>query len=159
MPLEYIREGFIIGFSNHFNLNINNVPKLENWLELENKISNIKKTIKIGLIGKYVELVDAYYSVLEALKHSGWHFGVKINIIWINVRTEVNLEEKLKDIDGVVVPGGFGEKGIEDIINAINDDPYIKKFSGKSGIDRLDKIYQNKKNKNRTIQHVKIQAE
>ena len=119
LPLEYVREGFIKGFSNHFNLNINNVPKFETWVELKNKISNIKKIIKIGLLGKYVELVDAYYSVLEALKHAGWHLGVKINVIWINARTDVNLEEKLKDIDGIVVPGGFGETGIEDIISAI----------------------------------------
>ena len=119
IPLEYVREGFIESLCDHFNLTINKDKKFEKWINLENKISNIKKTIKIGLIGKYVDLVDSYYSVLEALKHAGWKLDVAIDIVWINVLTEANLEEKLETINGVVVPGGFGKNGIEEMISAI----------------------------------------
>jgi len=118
LPLEYIREGFLVAFADHFNFNIDNteIPRLDKWMKLG---TGITKTIKIGLIGKYVELIDAYYSVLEALKHAGWHLGVTVDVIWINVRDTINIEAKLKDVDGVIVPGGFGTTGIEDIIDAI----------------------------------------
>ena len=94
---------------------------MEDWKLLVEKVTNLKKVVKIGLVGKYVELQDAYISVVEALKHAGYNFDADIDIKWINSE-EVNKEnvaEWLSDVDGILVPGGFGDRGIEGKISAI----------------------------------------
>lgn len=94
---------------------------MEDWKKLVEKVTNLKKVVKIGLVGKYVELQDAYISVVEALKHAGYTFDADIDIKWINSE-EVNKEnvaEWLSDVDGILVPGGFGDRGIEGKISAI----------------------------------------
>ncbi|HIW39247.1 MAG TPA: CTP synthase, partial [Candidatus Jeotgalicoccus stercoravium] len=75
----------------------------------------IDKTIKIALVGKYVELQDAYLSVAESLRHAGYEAHADIDIKWINSQdvTAQNVEDILGDVDGIVVPGGFGDSGIE----------------------------------------------
>ena len=79
------------------------------------KIKSLKKDVTICLVGKYVALRDAYLSVVESLKHSGIANDAKISIKWINseLLTEDNLEEALGDVDGVLVPAGFGDRGID----------------------------------------------
>ncbi|HOO43451.1 MAG TPA: CTP synthase [Bacillota bacterium] len=89
--------------------------------DLVAKIKNLKRKVRIGLVGKYVSLHDAYLSVNEALKHAGYANNVDIEIEWINSGslTEENANELLKTCDGVLVPGGFGERGTEGKIAAI----------------------------------------
>jgi len=91
------------------------------WKELVNKVLNLSKKTKIALVGKYVELQDAYLSVAEALKHAGYAFDAEIEIDWINSEdvTIENAAQLLQDADGILVPGGFGDRGVEGKIAAI----------------------------------------
>ena len=96
-------------------------PDLTEWKAVVEKSKNLTKKTKIALVGKYVELHDAYISVAESLKHAGiWH-GAEIDINWINSEDldASNYEEILKDLDGILVPGGFGDRGTEGKILAI----------------------------------------
>ena len=90
------------------------------WRELVDKVEAATKPVKIGLIGKYVELQDAYLSVVESLKHAGFHHGAKVEIDWIQAEDVEGLltAGRLADLDGVVIPGGFGERGFEGKIAA-----------------------------------------
>ncbi|MGO4937421.1 CTP synthase [Fundicoccus sp. Sow4_H7] len=104
----------------HFGLNVPEAD-LQAWEDLTNKILNLKNTIKIGLVGKYVSLQDAYLSVVEALKHSGFSADSDVEVKWIDAEhlTESNLESELADVDGILVPGGFGHRGIAGKLLAI----------------------------------------
>jgi CTP synthase len=99
-------------------------PRMEEWRELVETIKRPRPEVTIGLVGKYVELHDAYLSVAEALRHAGWFHDVDINIKWINSETLDNMGdgyvEVLESLDGIVVPGGFGHRGIEGKIKAAN---------------------------------------
>lgn len=115
----------------HFKLD---VPKsdLREWRELVERVRTLDKEVNIALVGKYVALHDAYLSVSEALSHAGYFYHAKINIKWINAGELVdgNMEEYMKDIDGIIVPGGFGRRAIEGKIKAItyareNNIPYL----------------------------------
>ncbi len=95
---------------------------LKEWEELVEKIKNPKKTVKIAIAGKYTKLSDAYISVVESLKHAGYKNDAKVEIKWINSEdcNEYSECKKLmKDVQGLVVPGGFGVRGIEGKLNAI----------------------------------------
>lgn len=89
--------------------------------DLIDRIKQIKERVNIALVGKYINLHDAYLSVIEALKHAGYANGVEINIKWISSGsvTDKTVEELLGDCDGILVPGGFGPRGIEGKITAI----------------------------------------
>ena len=96
-------------------------PDLTEWTEMVERMDRIHdKTVTIGLVGKYVGLHDAYLSVAEALRHAGFYNGVHVNIDWIDSEylTAENIEEKLKNVHGIIVPGGFGSRGIEGMILA-----------------------------------------
>ena len=102
------------------------------WSAMVDKVLNLKKTTKIALVGKYVELHDAYLSVVEALKHSGLANDTAIDIDWVNANdlTAENVASRLADADGIIVPGGFGQRGTEGKIQAIryareNDVPML----------------------------------
>jgi CTP synthase len=88
---------------------------LADWGELVNKIHNLDKQVTIGLVGKYVELPDAYLSIVESLKHAGFQFNCEIEIEWIYAEQieKEGCEHLLKDVDAILVPGGFGDRGIE----------------------------------------------
>ena len=95
-------------------------PDLREWEELVQKIKLQKKRVEIALVGKYVQLHDAYLSVAEALNHAGYYHNVNINIHWIDSE-EINAEnykDKLNGFGGIIVPGGFGSRGIEGMILA-----------------------------------------
>ena len=94
---------------------------LSEWEEVIRKIKTRDKTVKIALVGKYVKLHDAYLSVAEALRHAGYYYGARINIDWVNSETltEANVSELLREADGIIVPGGFGGRGIEGMISAV----------------------------------------
>ncbi len=91
------------------------------WKALVEKVIIFSKKTTIGLVGKYVELQDAYLSVVEALNMQDTHYDADIEIKWINSEevTDENVAELLRDVDGVLVPGGFGDRGIEGKIAAI----------------------------------------
>ena len=107
-------------------------PDLSEWEELVERIRGCSGETKIALVGKYVQLHDAYLSVAEALRHAGYSFGSKVKIDWIDSETltDENAREKLGNADGIIVPGGFGGRGIEGMISAAryareNDVPYF----------------------------------
>jgi CTP synthase len=85
------------------------------WIGLVDKVRNLSAKTKIALVGKYVELQDAYISVVESLRHAGYEFDADIEVKWINSEsvTPENVHELLADVDGILVPGGFGDRGIE----------------------------------------------
>ncbi|GGH87070.1 CTP synthase [Pullulanibacillus pueri] len=91
------------------------------WQSLVDKVLNLSKTTTIALVGKYVELQDAYLSVVESLKHAGYSHDADVQIEWINSENvhEGNVDELLSKADGILVPGGFGDRGIEGKILAI----------------------------------------
>ncbi len=95
-------------------------PDLTEWRGLVESIKNLHTDVTIGLIGKYVQLHDAYLSVSEALRHAGFALGAKVNIRWIDSETITpdNYRETLGGLDGIIVPGGFGQRGIEGMILA-----------------------------------------
>ena len=96
-------------------------PDLTDWEAVIKKIKTREKTVNIALVGKYVKLHDAYLSVAEALRHAGYEYGAKVNILWIDSEyiTEDNVIDTLKDADGIIIPGGFGGRGIEGMISAV----------------------------------------
>ena len=93
------------------------------WFDLVNCVDNLKDEVEIALVGKYVELHDAYLSVAESLRHAGYIYNVLVNINWIDSesleKSDVNLSDVFKNSKGIIVPGGFGSRGIEGKINAI----------------------------------------
>lgn len=105
---------------NHFGLDFPEADMKE-WKKLLDKVRNLSKTVDIGLVGKYVELPDAYLSVVESLKHAGYEYDTDIKVHWINSETLTKeaIEEELSHVDGIVVPGGFGDRGIDGKIEAI----------------------------------------
>ena len=96
-------------------------PDLESWERFLYKFKNYNRKVTIALVGKYVQLHDAYLSVIESLSHAGFYNDVEIHIDWVDAETLTadNLAEKLSAVDGILVPGGFGERGIEGKILAI----------------------------------------
>lgn len=93
-------------------------PDLEDWRKLVERIKKADQKVTIGLVGKYVQLHDAYLSVAEALQHGAFENGVDLTIKWIDSEHLDNLEEIFADVDGIIVPGGFGGRGVEGMISA-----------------------------------------
>jgi CTP synthase len=93
---------------------------LSEWEALVARIDSIAETVRIGVVGKYVSLPDAYLSVAEALRHGGFHNAVNVKIDWIQAEEVEGMlaDGRLHDLDGIVIPGGFGERGIEGKIAA-----------------------------------------
>jgi CTP synthase len=118
VPLVLHEEGFdgylcdLLGFDQQ--------PDLTEWERLVERIEAATETVRVGIIGKYVSLPDAYLSVVEALKHGGFHHGTQIDVDWIQAEEVEGLlaEGRLRDLDGIVIPGGFGERGSEGKIMA-----------------------------------------
>ncbi len=107
-------------------------PDLSEWRALVDRIKHLEKHVTIGLVGKYVQLHDAYLSVAEALRHAGYSLGAAVDIRWIDSvpLNDENAAETLSGCDGLIVPGGFGDRGIEGMIAAAryareNDVPYL----------------------------------
>jgi CTP synthase len=90
-------------------------PDLTEWEALVERVEAADMPVRIGLIGKYVNLPDAYLSVVESLRHAGFAHGARVEIEWIQAEEVTGLlaESRLRDLDGIVIPGGFGERGIE----------------------------------------------
>ena len=95
-------------------------PDMRGWIEMLSRIKNRTRRVTIGLVGKYVKLHDAYLSVAEALRHAGYESGAFVDINWIDSEgiTPENVEQQLAACDGIILPGGFGDRGIEGMITA-----------------------------------------
>ena len=107
-------------------------PQLDEWRSMVARIKALERTVTIGLVGKYVQLHDAYLSVAEALRHAGYDCGARVEIRWIDSETVTaqTAPELLAGCDGIIVPGGFGDRGVEGMIAAAryareHDVPYL----------------------------------
>jgi len=119
VPLKFQNENLSLRISEYFNIN-RKLPMFNKWIQLNNKINDSITIIKIGLIGKYTELSDSYYSLLEAFKHAGWEHKKQIEFIFINSRNNDEcFTQKIDICDIIVIPGGFGDTGIENMIECI----------------------------------------
>jgi CTP synthase len=116
-----------------FKLHVNKI-KLDYWYKLIDTMEHLDKEVDIALVGKYTELHDAYLSVVESLHHAGYKYHTKVNIKWIDSEkleaVDIDLKKIFKDVSGIIVPGGFGSRGIEGMIKAIkyarvNNIPYL----------------------------------
>ena len=118
-PLMLERSGFSSVVARELGLKTKE-PDLAEWAAMVERIKNRPYTVHIGLVGKYVALHDAYLSVAEALRHAGYFYNTHIKIHWIDSETltEENVGETLGGLDGIIVPGGFGSRGIEGMILA-----------------------------------------
>jgi len=114
VPLILAKEGLDLQVKNRLDLHCGELDLAE-WVTMVDKILHMNKQVVIGLVGKYVELPDAYLSVVESLKHAGFQFNcdVKIKCIYAEQLEKEGPEPLLADVDGILIPGGFGERGIE----------------------------------------------
>ena len=119
IPLLLNEEGLDSYICDSYGLD-NPEPDLDDWRALVSRVVSATARVRIGLIGKYVSLVDAYLSVVEALNHAGAHHGVQVEIVWIQAEEVEGMLSvgRVKDLDGIVIPGGFGERGREGKIAA-----------------------------------------
>ncbi|MBI4441466.1 CTP synthase [Candidatus Woesearchaeota archaeon] len=120
IPLMFQREGLLSLLHEH--LKLSKDTELEKWSELVTNIQHPKKEITVALCGKYTQLKDSYASVLEALVHAGAHLGVQAHVKWIettDIEEGKDPAEALKGVDGIIVPGGFGSRGVEGKIKLI----------------------------------------
>lgn len=130
-PIMLEKSNFTAIVSRELGLN-DNPPDLKFWNEMLDKARRRDKTVTIGLVGKYIKMFDTYLSIVEALTHAGIYNGAKIDLRWIDSEkiTADTAVDELKDCDGIIVPGGFGDRGVEGMIEAArycreNDLPYF----------------------------------
>ena len=116
VPLKMFDEGLDRSVDKRLNLETND-PDLDKWKNMLKLKDGVSKTVEIAILGKYFGLPDSYLSVVESLNHASLHNKVKLNLHWVD-SDNFNVEE-LKNYDGVVIPGGFGYRGIEGKISAI----------------------------------------
>lgn len=120
VPLWLEKEGLADVVCHHLKLECRQ-PDLKEWQEMIGRVHSCNKKVTIGLVGKYVELEDAYLSVAEALRNGGFENSAEVDIKWIQSENlnENTVAEMLHGCDGIIVPGGFGDRGIEGMIEAI----------------------------------------
>ncbi len=117
IPIVFEQEGISKIISKHFNID---VPKdMAKWKKLIRDKETAKKKVNIAVCGKYTQLGDSYASIIEALNHCSANLNCKVNIKWVDTTDENKVEEQLKGVDGIIVPGGFGSRGTEGKIKAI----------------------------------------
>jgi CTP synthase len=131
VPLWLEAEGLAKSACRHLGLEERD-PDLGDWIAMTKRAGHTDRTVNIGLVGKYVNLHDAYLSVAEALRHGGIDNNANVNIIWVNSEEldGSNASKLLGDCHGIIVPGGFGERGIGGMIEAAryareNNVPYF----------------------------------
>lgn len=117
VPLIYHQNGLDTEILKFFKLDYKKKPDLSKWKKIKDAIEHPKGEVNIAIVGKYTDYRDSYKSLLEAIDHAAFSQKVKANIIWVNART--NEDHLPKNIDAILVPGGFGESGTEGKINMI----------------------------------------
>jgi CTP synthase len=124
VPLHFENQGLANIVINKLNLELKaKEPDLNIWREMVLRMSNLSEQVKIAIVGKYVKLPDAYISINESLKHAGVANNIGVEIKWVYAEDLENgkiADELLNDVDAILVPGGFGDRGIEGKIKAIN---------------------------------------
>lgn len=120
VPLNLREEGLDEIVVNHLKLTTP-APDMTEWENLVKRIDQLEKTVEIAIVGKYVALHDAYLSVVESLSHAGFATGAEVKVRWVNAEeiTPDNVTERLAGVSGILVPGGFGDRGIEGKITTI----------------------------------------
>ena len=120
-PISFHKEKLDDRVLSHFNIKSKKIPNLTKWKNITTKVLNTTKDVNIGIIGKYVNLKDAYKSLDEALTHGGIANNLKVNLSRIDSEhlKSQNLKSALKDVSGILIPGGFGKRGSEGKIAAI----------------------------------------
>ena len=122
IPINYYNQQIDEIILKQFKLPVKNAD-LKYWTDLIDTVNGLSDEVTIALVGKYIELHDAYLSVHEALIHAGYVYNKKVNVEWINsevLKDDVDLKEVFKNTNGILVPGGFGSRGVEGKIKAIN---------------------------------------
>lgn len=119
VPLHYHAEGLDAQVCRYFGLPTDQSPDLGAWQDLVDRVENPHQHVKIAIVGKYVQLKDAYKSLWEALVHAGAYHRVKVELSWVDADDANQLETDLVDVHGIVVPGGFGERGSDGKIEAV----------------------------------------
>ena len=120
VPIVYHKEKLDIQVLKHFSIKPKSINLLK-WKNIVESAKKVKKSVNVGIVGKYTDLPDAYKSLYEALVHGAIANNIGINIKWINSEKlkKNNINKEFKNINSIIVPGGFGERGIEGKINAI----------------------------------------
>jgi CTP synthase len=120
VPLYFRAEGLDDQILEHFRMEQAPAAELQDWEALVKRADAAQEPVKIGLVGKYIQLEDAYLSVIEALGHAGIHNGAKIDVRWIDAESldREEAERQLEECDGILIPGGFGVRGVEGKIRA-----------------------------------------
>ena len=120
-PISFHKEKLDDRVLSHFNIKSKKIPNLTKWKNITTKVLNTTKNVNIGIVGKYVNLKDAYKSLDEALTHGGIANNLKVNLSRIDSEhlKSQNLKSALKDVSGILIPGGFGKRGSEGKIAAI----------------------------------------
>ncbi len=123
VPISYHKQGLDEQICSFFNLNVDKKPDLSRWININKIESTSEGIINIGVVGKYTSMIDAYKSLIEAINHGGISNKVKVQIKWIDSEiledNKLDIHSYLKDINGIIVPGGFGQRGSNGKINAI----------------------------------------
>jgi CTP synthase len=120
VPISYHQQGFDQVVLRHFGIDDAPEPDLKRWFDILDRIRKPEGEVRIAVVGKYTNLLDAYKSLSEALAHGGIANNVKVNLDWIEAEIfeQDGALEKLEDVNGILVPGGFGERGAEGKIEA-----------------------------------------
>lgn len=115
VPLNLMRENILTPIARYFNLPYQITPKMDEWDLLVKRIISPNSNVKIAFVGKYLDSKESYKSLIEALIHSGAHTDTRIDIKWVDssLLDAKNIDSELSDIDGILIPGGFGERGID----------------------------------------------
>ena len=123
VPISYHKQGLDEQICSFFNLNVDKKPDLSRWININKIESASEGIINIGVVGKYTSMIDAYKSLIEAINHGGISNKVKVQIKWIDSEiledNKIDIQSYLKDVNGIIVPGGFGQRGSNGKINAI----------------------------------------
>ena len=121
VPLVYHDQGFDVEVCKHFGIETTIEPDLSRWAEIVDRIKQPEGKVTIAVVGKYTELPDAYKSLAEALGHGGIANNVGVELRWIDseVFEQEGAVQRLEDVDGIMVPGGFGERGTEGKVAAV----------------------------------------
>jgi CTP synthase len=119
VPLMFRAEGVDDLVLDHFGIDAP-APEMSEWEDMTRRAEQADETVRIALVGKYIRVADAYLSVVEALRHAGFHHSAKVELFWVDSETLDDEESRrlLEEADGILIPGGFGVRGIEGKINA-----------------------------------------
>ena len=121
VPLSYHAAGLDTEVLKYFGLDASKKPDLSRWQDIMQRIEKPEGEVTIGVVGKYTSLLDAYKSLNEALIHGGFANNLKVNVNWLNAEIfeKGDAVEQLQNVDGILVPGGFGERGTEGKVRAV----------------------------------------